>query len=120
MTTPLTLPASTSITKSIQITNMDATPSQRDTAGQGGAGRLVVASGNFPIPLALATTAGIRMVRIPSNAIVKAVKFGVDSAGGTLTTLTANIGLVYSDLSLDGTGPVNSAQTLQFSCGAFA
>lgn len=121
MTTPLTLPATTSITKSAQITTMDALQNPRDTAGQGGAGRLVVQSGLFTIPAALATTAGIRLVRIPSNAIVKAVKFGFELAGTiTATTLIGCVGLVFSDNTNDGTGGVNSVNAKQFSCGAFA
>ena len=119
MTTPLTLPSSASITKSNIITNLDAY--NRDTAGQGGPARLATVVGVFSIPAALATTAGIRMVRIPTNAIVKSVKFGFELAGAvTATTLTANIGLVFSDSNYDGTSLVNVANTKQFSCGCFA
>ncbi len=121
MTTPLTLPASTSITKSTQVTNLDASPIVRDTAGQGAPGRLVTVTGNFSIPAALATTAGIRMVRIPSNAVVKSVKFGFELAGSlTATTLIGCVGLVFSDTTNDGTSLVNTLNAKQFSCGCFA
>jgi hypothetical protein len=121
MTTPLTLPAVTSQTKSSLITDLDAAPGVRDTSGRGGGARMVTAVGNFTIPAALATTAGIRMVRIPSDAIIKKVSFGFELAGTiTATTLIGCIGLVYSDNAMDGTGAVNVAQTKQFSCGCFA
>ncbi len=46
---------------------------------------------------------------------------GFELAGTiTATTLIGNLGLVFSDNTNDGTGGVNSVNTLQFSCGAFA
>ena len=119
MTTPLTLPASTSITLSNIITNLDNTPPSRDTAGQGGGGRSVIVTGVAAVSATLATTAGVRLVRIPSNAIVKSVKVGLDINGLTFTTLTGCLGLVFSDNYLDGTG-FNYNNTLQYSCGCFA
>ena len=120
MTLPLTLPASTSITLSTGITNLDSTPPLRGTAGtDNGAGRVVISTGIAAVPAALATTAGVRLVRIPSNAIVKAVKVGLDINGLTFTTLTGALGLVFSDNQFDGT-TFNYNNANPFSSGCFA
>lgn len=119
MTTPLTLPASTSITLSNIVNDLDSTPPVRDTAGMGGAGRTVIVTGVAAVAAALATTAGVRLVRIPSNAIVKSVKVGLDINGLTFTSLTGALGLVFSDNYLDGTG-FNYNNAKQYSCGCFA
>ena len=119
MTTPSTLP--TSFTKSDIITGMDGTPSSRYSAGQGGAGRVVIQTATVAVSSTLATTVGLRLVRIPTNAIVKAVKLGTDNGTAvTATSAVATIGLVFSDNANDGTSYLNTVNAAPFSCGAFA
>lgn len=86
----------TEIVKSTAITNLDATPPVRSSGGQGAGEFLIVNDGSC------ATTSGVlvdpntyyRLVRIPSDAIVKKVEAWLDAAG---TTITGDIGLYYSD-----------------------
>ncbi len=92
--------------KSTAITNLDASPSVRPTAGQAGglSAKYVVTDVVGPTTDA-ATTGGIlRCCRIPSNAIVKRVQICQKAA---TTTANFDIGLDYSDASLDGTTPGN-------------
>lgn len=118
MTTPATYP--TSFVKSGVITGWDATPNARPSAGQGGPGRLVSAWGTALISATQATTAATRLVRIPSNAIVKTVKVGFDLNGATVTTLTGVIGLLFSDAPSDGTSAYQQGLGAQFSSACFA
>ena len=118
MTTPVTLP--TSFVLSDVITGMDANPNVRFSAGQGGAGRVVIQSSTINVSATLATTTGLRLVRIPSNSIVKAVKIGIDLAVGTATSAVAVFGLLFSDNQYDGTTAANTANANQFSSACFA
>ena len=98
--------APTSTTKSDIITGLDATPASRYTIGQGGAGRVVIASAVASIAATQATTVATRFVRLPVESIIKKVEFVVEAAGATMTTLTGAIGLLWSDNSFDGTSPL--------------
>lgn len=118
MTTPSTLP--TSFVKSDIITGMDGTPFQRYSAGQGGAGRVVIQTSTVNVSATLATTVGVRLVRIPTNAIVKAVKIASDTTALTATSAVAVFGLVFSDNVNDGTSSANVNNAAQFSSGCFA
>ncbi len=95
--------------KSTGITRLDASPRTANTSGApGGPGRLVVVSDTAPA-LTTGNTAGgiIRMVRIPSNCIVKRVLWAVNN---TTTTADVDVGLYYSDIA-DGTSAANVAAT---------
>lgn len=88
--------------KSTAITNLDATPILRATAGQeGGLAPVYQITGKVGPTTNGATTGGVlRAVRIPSNAVVKKVE--VVQVAGT-TTATFNVGLYFSDSTTDGT-----------------
>lgn len=118
MTTPITLP--TSFTKSDIVTGMDAYPSVRFPAGQGGAGRVVVQTATVNVSATLASTVGVRLVRIPTNSIVKSVKIGTETAGLTATSALIALGLVFSDNVNDGTPPALAASATQYSSACFA
>lgn len=113
--------APTSATKSTVITNLDASPQVRASAGQGAPGRLMAAWGTAGITATQATTVATRLVRIPSNAIVKSVQVCIELAGGTATTVTGNMGLLFSDNSnnLDGTPQGNQGSLTPFSSACF-
>ena len=112
--------APTSAVKSDIITGLDATPFSRFTAGQGGAGRVAVQSCVANIGATQATTVAMRLLRIPTNAILKKLEVVLELAGGTATTLTGALGLLWSDNSNDGT-PANYVGSLTpASSSAFA
>lgn len=92
--------------KSTAITNWDARPIVRPTAGQeGGASVLYDITGKVGPTTDTATTGGIlRAVRIPSNAIIKQVLLTQVAA---TTTATFDVGIDYSDSTTDGTTPGN-------------
>lgn len=114
--------APTSATKSTVITNLDASPFVRPAAGQGGKTRLVTAWGTAVITATQATTVATRLVRIPTNAIVKSVEIGIDLSGGTVTTATGAIGLLWSDNTnnLDGTSAANAGSLTPAASACFA
>lgn len=93
--------------KSTAITNLDASPPSRGTAGKGATGNVKSIEGTTAA-LTTGNTAGgiLRMVRIPSNAIVKRVSWAVDAS---TTTFDADVGLYYSDDVRDGTTLANVA-----------
>lgn len=115
--------APTSALYSVTVAGLDPNQNSgfvtRPTAGQGGAGRLVVATGTVLFAATTATTVATRMVRIPSNAIVKSVAFALDLAGGTATTLTGATGLLFSDNALDGTSIINAGSLTPYSSSFF-
>lgn len=88
------------------ITSLNANPAVRTTAGFGGAGVLRSIVG-YTAALTTAFTAGgiLRMVRLPSNAMVQAVWWAVTAS---TTTFDADVGVYYSN-ALDGTTPTNVA-----------
>src|SRR5690348_1949756 len=86
--------------KSTAITNLDANPVVRPTAGQDGGGApLFDITGKVGPTTDGATTGGIlRVVRIPSNAIIKQVLLTQVAA---TTTATFDVGIDYSDAASD-------------------
>lgn len=105
------------------VTILDATsPTTRQSAGRGGAGRVVNMRGSIATTTNDATTIVYRMVRVPSNSFVNSVKLGVELNGATATTLTLNIGLYYSDAASpgDGTSAINIANATAISDSFFA
>lgn len=92
--------------KAAAITSLDATPPVRTTAGKGGVARMLVNTGSTAALTTAGTSGGIlRMVRVPSNAIIKRVAWAVDAS---VTTFDADIGVYYSDKA-DGTTMSNVA-----------
>lgn len=88
------------------ITNLNATPPVRTSAGFGGAGILRSITGKTAA-LTTGNTAGgiMRMVRLPSNAMVQEVYWAVEAA---TTTFDCDVGVYYSNAA-DGTLPANVA-----------
>ena len=101
--------------KSTQITNLDANPPVRATAGLGGGGQLLSVYGQLTPTTGVTTGSTYRFVRLPSNCSVKHV---ICDYSGTITTFTGDVTLYYSDLAIDevgssqlDTGVVNSLST---------
>lgn len=88
------------------ITSLNATPAVRKSAGFGAPGTLITVVGTSAA-LTTAFTAGgiIRLVRVPSNAMIQEVSWGVAAA---TTTFDADVGVYYSN-AYDGTTPTNVA-----------
>ncbi len=85
---------------STAITSLNATPAVRSTAGKGGVGPLLTVVGTTAA-LTTGNTAGgvLRMVRLPSNAMVQEVSWAVAAA---TTTFDCDVGVYYSN-AYDGT-----------------
>jgi hypothetical protein len=116
MTAPATAP--TTAVKSNVITNLDASPMVRASAGGGAFGRIMRAQTTYTPAATQATSVLARMVRIPSNCIVSKVEVlldGVTTADGYV----ANVGLWYSDAQ-DGTSLVNVGNLTAISSAFFA
>lgn len=110
------------VLKSASITGLDALITLLPTTGEGGAGYLRDAS-DVVAPTAaglVATTSTYRVVRLPSNAKLKAIDIETTAALETSgsPTLAVDLGAYYSDSLNDGTA-ANVAGTL-ISVNAFA
>jgi hypothetical protein len=116
MTAPATAP--TTAVKSNIVTNLDATPIVRPSAGSGGFGRVQRAIARITPAASAATSVLHRMVRIPSNCIVNKVAVLFDTAAGS-SGFIGNIGLWYSDAQ-DGTSLVNVGNLTAISSSFFA
>lgn len=86
--------------KTSVITNLDANPPVRASAGKGAAGVVREIDGALTVTDTKTAGSTYRMVRIPSNAKVKHVRAWLQAA---VTTFTADIGLYYSSSDYDGT-----------------
>ena len=95
--------------KSAGITNLDSTPPIRNTAGHdNGLTRTMEIVGIAGPTTDGDTTGGVlRLVRVPSNAIIKRVMYAQKAA---TTTAAFSFGIYYSDTA-DGTSPGNVAGT---------
>jgi len=93
----------TSHLKSAPITNLDATPFIQNTAGVGAVGEYNEISATITPLAADATGSTYQMVRVPSNAIVKSVRFASQAQGAG----TFDISAYYSDSTSDGTAAAN-------------
>ena len=91
--------------KSTAITNMDAKPPVWPTAGQEGGRTVVYDVVGIAGPTTDGATTGglLRMVRVPSNAIIRKVSYCQKAA---TTTAAFSFGIYYSDAS-DGTSAAN-------------
>lgn len=87
--------------KTTAITNMDATPPLRATAGKEGPGMRAMVLGSVNPSNAVTSGSLYRLARVPSNVRNLKVSLEVD---GTITTLTGDVTLYYSDLSSDEVG----------------
>lgn len=101
----------TSTLKGLQITGLDANPAVGYTAGEGAPGMNRSVDGYVTTLSADSTSSTYKMVRLPSNAKVKSVKLNsaVASAGA------ADINIVYSDSTVDGTSVSNQGTIPQMS-----
>jgi hypothetical protein len=104
--------------KSAAITNLDANPAVRPSAGrEGGVAYLYEATGIVGPTTDGDTTGGVlRAVRVPSNACIKSIL--VAQAAAT-TTAAFDIGLYWSDAA-DGTTISNQAAAADADCFATA
>lgn len=92
--------------KSLQITNLDASPIVTNNTGAGGVGRSneldgIVACAATPLQSAKSV---YRVVRFPTNAILKSVVVATDTALDTGThALVFDFNVAFSDSTTDGT-----------------
>lgn len=94
--------------KSAPITDLDTVPVVPQTAGQGGPGRLNHVDGFVTVPAASSIASTFRLVRLPSDAVVKQVilESEAQTAGAT------DVGLYYSSSTRDGTTPANQGDVI--------
>lgn len=114
MTAPVTAP--TTATTSDVLANLDSTPVVRASPGRG-LGRLLTLQATITPTASQAVSVLNRMIRIPSNSIVRRVAVLLDAAA---TTLNADVGLWYSDSTTDGTSLVNAGNLTAISSAFFA
>lgn len=100
--------------KSTSITNLDASPPTANTAGQGGPGNSQDAS-----DWVSATAAGLgstsstyKLVRLPSNCVVKAMRLTSKTQLDSGSALTVDVGAYYSDSTIDGTQGSNQGNSI--------
>lgn len=87
--------------KSTQITNLDLTSPVYGTSGENAAGQMLHVGASVLVSASMAAGSTYRMVRLPSNAKVKAVIFEAEAMGAGKFNLSA----YYSDSTVDGTQP---------------
>lgn len=80
------------------LTNLNASPLVRPIAGEGGPAVVYYVNDNFTTTTG--DTGTYRCARFPRNAHVKHVKVWLD---GSVTTLTADINVAWSNSTVDGT-----------------
>src|SRR5690242_8969111 len=88
----------TSALKSTAITNADASPVVANTAGEGAPGRLHSVTGFVTAVASDAAGSTYRLVRVPTNAVIKQVLFGSEAQGAGKVQLS----VYYSDSTTDG------------------
>lgn len=93
---------------STAVTNIDAVPPVRATAGKGGAARLKEVDAYITPTTGKTTGSTYRMVRVPSNCVVKRL---TGESHGTITTMTMDVGVYYSDATIDETGSSSTLGT---------
>lgn len=103
---------------SASITNLDATPVVQNTTGEGAPGYYKNASDYVtPTTGQLGSTATImKMVRLPSNAKLKALKLTAAAALDSSTGLVLDVGAYYSDATADGTSSANQGALISANC----
>lgn len=93
----------TSHLKSPAITNLDTIPPLTPTTGEGGPGYVREVSGFVTTVSADAATSTYQFVRVPSNAKVKRVAL----SWAAMTAGKIQLGVYYSDSTVDGTAVAN-------------
>lgn len=109
--------------KSASITNLDTIPVVPNTTGEGGPGyERNVSDASTPTAANLVANSTYQMVRVPSNAKIKRGQLVADAALDTngVPTLAVNIGLNYSDSTVDGTAQANQGGVINASLFAAA
>lgn len=103
--------------KSTAITNMDASPPVRPTAGREGGGTRTHTVIGIVGPTTDGDTTGgvLRAVRVPSNACIQSIQIAQQAA---TTTASFDIGLYYSDSTSDGTVAANQGAAADADCFA--
>jgi len=91
----------TSALKSAQITNLDSSPVVPNTKGLNGPGILNYVDGYVTAVASDAAGSTYKMVRVPSNAVVKRVTLDSEAQGAG----KVNVSVYYSDSTVDGTQP---------------
>jgi hypothetical protein len=93
----------TSALKSVPITNLDTIPAIPNTTGEGSPGYIREVGGFVTTVAADAAGSTYRLARIPSNSKVKHVFLTSEAQGAG----AVQIGVYYSDSTIDGTAPAN-------------
>jgi len=91
--------AQTSNLKSASITNLDSIPTVANNTGEGAPAFLRVVDDYVTTLSGDNTTSTYKVVRIPSNAVVKSVKIENEA----MSAGDVEVGLYYSDSTVDGT-----------------
>lgn len=84
--------------KTTAITNMDATPGVRLSAGSGAGDLTFTVMSSIVATTGMASGSTYRLARLPSNAMLQSLKLWLDAS---VTTFAGDITLYYSDLALD-------------------
>lgn len=105
----------TSALKSTPITNLDTIPVTPNTTGEGAPGYLRSSEGFVTAVAADAAGSTYRLVRVPSNAKIKAVTFRSEAQGAGKVQLSA----YYSDSTVDGTAVANQGLVVPSTGAAF-
>ena len=77
--------------KTTSITNWDAVPAVSATAGQGGPGYVQEVSGYVTVPASASADSTFRLVRVPSDCVVKSVVISSEAQGAG----TVDVGVYY-------------------------
>ncbi len=94
--------------KSTAITNLDATPPFRSTAGEGATGEMRENGAVLVTTAGAAVGSTYKFLRLPTNAKVKHLFIENGNASGG----SYNAGIYYSDSTTDGTSPGNQGAAL--------
>jgi hypothetical protein len=100
------------------ISGYDAQPLIRPTAGQGGPAELKSIMGTITVTNGDTSSFAYRMIRLPTNAVVRSLKVALDAAA---TTFAGTVGLYFSDdpAPSDGTNILNIGTLFSASFFAF-
>lgn len=103
--------------KTTQITDLDAVPATKLTAGKGAKGNIAGITGFLTSTTGKTTGSTYRLARVPRNAVVKSIL--LDSAAqGSSTAL--DFGVYYSDDTDDGTAVANQGLVVSGAQAFFA
>lgn len=105
----------TSALKSAAITALDATPYSIQTAGAGAPARLKSVEGFVTAVASDAAGSTYQLVRVPSNAVLKACTFRSEAQGAGKVQLS----IYYSDSTIDGTAPAKQGLVVPTTGAAF-